>query len=182
LLQFLGTVTGWLNDASIPYMVAGSFASTLHGRPRSTQDVDIVIHPTEKSLRMFVASVPQERAYIDLPTAVAALHVRDMFNLIDMDTGWKADLIIRKARPFSVVEFDRRRLTHWLGLPVYVATPEDVVVSKLEWCRMSGGSQQQLNDVGGVLAAVGSGLDLAYIEEWVEKLKLQAEWARVLSQ
>ena len=176
LRAFMASLTSWLDAAAVPYMVAGSFASTLHGRPRSTQDVDIVIDPTDATLRAFLAGVATEHVYVDALTARAALLSRDMFNLIDMDSGWKADLIVRKARPFSVAEFERRMRADWLGLSVFVATPEDVIVSKLEWCQKSGGSQRQLDDVAGVVAAVGPQLDRTYIETWVEALRLEDEW------
>ncbi|MBO6935108.1 MAG: hypothetical protein JJ863_09030 [Deltaproteobacteria bacterium] len=136
-----------------------------------------MIDPTEGSLRAFVASIPEDRAYVDLPAAIEALRARDMFNIIDMETGWKADLIIRKARPFSAQEFERRREVNWDGLTVTVASPEDVVVSKLEWCRLSGGSKTQLDDVAGVVAAAGADLDRVYIERWVRELGLEDEWA-----
>ena len=54
------------------------------------------------------------------------------------------------------------------------------MLSKLEWCRLSGGSARQLNDVAGVVRATGSALDRAYIEEWVDTLRVRAEWERVL--
>ncbi|NOY92689.1 MAG: hypothetical protein GXP55_15985 [Deltaproteobacteria bacterium] len=179
LRRFLELITGWLDAANIPYMLAGSFASTLHGRPRSTQDVDLVIDPTEHSIREFVGSIPPERGYVDLSAALTALRARDMFNVIDLDTGWKADLIVRKARRFSVREFERRRRAEWQGLSVYVASPEDVVLSKLEWCRLSGGSQRQLADVAGVVAALGEQLDVQYIEQWLDPLRVRTEWAQV---
>lgn len=177
LREFAAAITGWLDRARVPYMLAGSFASTLHGRPRSTQGVDLVIDSTDATLRAFVASIPQDRAYVDLHTALEALRDRDMFNVIDMETGWKADLIVRKARPFSAHEFERRQAMTWNGLTVTVASPEDVVVSKLEWSRLSGGSKTQLDDVAGVLAATGADLDRAYIERWVRELGLEDEWA-----
>ena len=80
LVEFMGAVTGWLSAAEIPYMVAGSFASTYHGHPRATQDVDIVIDPSPQALEAMIASVPTERAYIDRQTALSALARRDMFN------------------------------------------------------------------------------------------------------
>lgn len=180
LRGFVDVMTTWLDQAGIPYMLAGSFASTLHGRPRSTQDVDIVIDPTEAALTAFLDALPADRAYVDRRTALNALASRDMFNVIDLETGWKADLIIRKLRPFSVREFERRRVTPWYGLSVIVVTPEDTVLSKLEWCRLSGGSERQLTDVAGVVSASGAALDHAYIEHWVDDLRVREEWARVL--
>jgi hypothetical protein len=120
LRTFVLAMTTWLDQAGVPYMLAGSFASTLHGRPRSTQDVDIVIDPTESTLQAFLDELPADRAYVDRRTALRALASRDMFNVIDLETGWKADLIIRKARSFSVREFERRRAEQWSGLSIIV--------------------------------------------------------------
>lgn len=181
LAEFMGAVTGWLSAAEIPYMVAGSFASTYHGHPRATQDVDIVIDPSPQALEAMIASVPTERAYIDRQTALSALARRDMFNLIDLVTGWKADFIVRKARPFSIAEFERRVPQRWMDIDVFVATPEDVVLSKLEWSRMSGGSERQLRDVIGVLNSRGDGLDVGYIESWVDALGVRQSWQEALS-
>jgi hypothetical protein len=181
LVEFMGALTGWLNAAEIPYMVAGSFASTYHGHPRATQDVDIVIDPSRLALENMIASVPSERAYIDRQTALSALSRRDMFNLIDLVTGWKADFIVRKARPFSVTEFERRVARRWMDIDVFVATPEDVILSKLEWSRLSGGSERQLRDVVGVLNSRGDGLDVGYIESWVDALGVRQSWQEALS-
>ncbi|MEM9860250.1 MAG: hypothetical protein AAF938_01440 [Myxococcota bacterium] len=173
LRAFLASITGWLSEAGIDYMVAGSFASTLHGRPRSTQVVDIVMDTTEAALRCFLDRVPEETVYVDAGSALEALRRRDMFNLIHLETGWKAHMIVRKDRPFSVTEFKRRRMTRWLGLNVAVASPEDVILSKLEWSKMAGGSERQRNDITGVLASNEGALDTEYMAKWVARLGLR---------
>lgn len=175
----LRRVVGHLDDAGIPYMVAGSFASTFHGSPRTTHDLDVVIDPTSAQLATFVASLPETDFYVDADTARDALQRRAMFNVIDLASGWKLDLIIRKARPFSVEELARRQRGVVDGVEVYVATAEDVIVSKLEWAKLSG-SDRQLQDVAGVLAVRGGEIDMAYVERWVAELGLEAMWARVL--
>jgi hypothetical protein len=179
LARTLGSLVDWLGQAGIPFMVAGSFASTYHGHPRATQDVDVVIDPTRDSLLRWMALVPPDVAYVDRRSALEALARRDMFNLIDMETGWKVDLIVRKERPFSRSEFDRRAPASWMGVPLFVATPEDVILSKLEWARMSGGSERQLRDVAGVIEARGKELDLDYIERWLDPLGARDQWDRV---
>ena len=65
---FLARVVGALNKAGIPHMVAGSFASTHHGVPRTTQDIDLVIEPAAASLRAFVAGLSPEARTPDLRT------------------------------------------------------------------------------------------------------------------
>ena len=99
-----------------------------------------------------------------------------MFNVIDLVSGWKIDLIIRKNREFSRDEFARRLEMSLLGVTVFVASPEDTVVAKLEWSKLAGGSQRQRRDVAGIIATVGPSLDHPYIERWVRDLDLSEEW------
>lgn len=111
--------------------------------------------------------------------ALEALEHRRQFNVVDFETGWKADLIVRKDRPYSIEEFRRRQPEPVLGTTLFVASAEDVVVSKLEWARRSGGSERQLRDVRGVVLAVGDALDRAYVEQWVAALGVEDLWAQV---
>ena len=88
---------------------------------------------------------------------------RSSFNVIDEATGWKVDLIVRRDRPFSRMEFARRERAMVAGVPVFVATAEDSVLSKLEWAR-AGGSDRQLDDAANVLR-VRQNLDHSYLRE-----------------
>jgi hypothetical protein len=75
-----------------------------------------------------------------------------MFNVIDHASGWKIDFIVRKNRAFSRDEFGRRMKLALLDVPVFVASPEDTIVAKLEWSKQSGGSERQRRDVAGIVA------------------------------
>ncbi|MDQ6724563.1 MAG: hypothetical protein M3066_00050 [Actinomycetota bacterium] len=166
--EVLRLVITALDDADVPYMLVGSFASTLHGAPRTTQDIDLVIDPTSASLARFVASLNPSSVYVG-PSPQAALVRREQFNVIDVFTGWKVDLIVRKDRDFSRAEFARRIEAELLGITVWVATAEDTVLSKLEWAAMSG-SDRQLGDASAVLAVVGQAMDRAYMDHWAANL------------
>ncbi len=168
-----------LDEVGVPFMIAGSFASAAHGLPRTTQDVDVVIDPaTAAALDALVAALPPDEYYVDEAVAREALRRRSMFNVIDQASGWKVDFIIRKDRAFSRDEFARRQAISLLGVPVFVASPEDTIVAKLEWSLQSGGSERQLRDVAGIVATLGETLDRAYVERWVANLGLEAEWQR----
>ena len=164
--------------AGIPHMVAGSFASTYHGVPRSTRDIDIVIDPSVSSLDTLLGQLPADDYYVDADVARDALKRRSQFNVIDMATGWKVDLIVRRARPFRVEEFRRREPAEIFGARVFLATPEDSIIAKLEWAKL-GDSERQLRDVAGIISVRGSALDRAYIEHWATALDLLGQWNRV---
>ena len=169
-----------LEAAGIPHMVVGSFASTVHGVPRTTHDLDLVIDPSPAQLNELLDALDRERLYVDADVARDALRRRSMFNIIEMETGWKLDLVIRKARPFSLEELRRRTSTKILGMNVPTATAEDTIVAKLEWAKL-GASDRQLEDVAGILRVRGADLDVAYIERWITELDLAELWARALA-
>jgi hypothetical protein len=168
-----------LDGAGVPFMVAGSFASAAHGLPRTTQDLDLVIAPpSPEALDAFVRSMSPDDYYVDADAARDALRRRSMFNVVDQASGWKIDFIIRKNRPFSREEFARRMRLSLLDVPVFVASPEDTIVAKLEWSQQSGGSERQRRDVAGIIATVGDQLDRAHVERWVRELDLAEEWQK----
>ena len=176
----LRAITASLERSGIEYMLTGSFASAHHGVPRSTMDIDLVIAATTGQLRAFVKSLPASAYYVELDAAIAAQKCESMFNVIDLATGWKVDLIFRKSRPFSQEEFSRRRLANVEGFPIYVASIEDVILAKLEWAKLSQ-SQRQMQDVVSMLKLKQRELDREYIEKWVAQLTLLPEWSSALA-
>ena len=89
-----------LESCGIAYMLTGSFASNMHGVPRTTYDADIVIEVDPGSLDEFVQTLGTE-FYVSQEGTREALSSRSMFNVIHLETGFKVNFIIRKTRPFS---------------------------------------------------------------------------------
>lgn len=163
-------------------MIVGSFASTVHGEPRTTQDLDIVIDPTPAALEHFLGHIDMDAYYVEPDTARDALRRRAMFNVIDMRSAWKVDLVMRKERAFSRKELARRTEQEILGVLVPTASAEDTIIAKLEWSKQAM-SDRQLRDVAGILRVRGDSLDLEYVMRWVEALGLEEQWehARTLT-
>jgi hypothetical protein len=168
-------ITTALDRAGIGYMLSGSFASAHYGVPRSTQDIDLVIEATPAELRAFVASLSSNEYYADLDSAVEAHKRQSMFNIIDLATGWKIDLIIRKSRAFSQEEFRRRQRVNLHDIPLFVASAEDVVISKLEWAKVAQ-SRRQIEDAAAILRVRWDALDHSYLAKWIAELDLKNEW------
>lgn len=177
--DFLRKVTAALEMSGIAYMLTGSVASSMYGTPRSTNDIDIVIESTPAQMMMFAQLMKRFDLYLN-EDAVDALRSRSQVNVIDFRNSWKVDLIIRKEREFSRNEFERRATHEVAGVRLTIATPEDVVLAKLEWSKMSGTSDTQLNDAAGILRAQGSRLDRSYVEHWVQVLEVHDQWEEVL--
>lgn len=178
---FLSRVIGALDQAGVPHMLAGSFASSMHGAPRATRDVDLVIDPTPASLQRLLELVAREDFYLSQEAALEEFGRRGQFNVIDRSSAWKADLIYRKARAFSRMEFERRTPVTLLGISVFVATAEDTVLAKLEWAKL-GHAEQQLEDVRGIVEAQSDTLDRTYIERWLDDLDVRELWELLLAE
>ena len=56
-----------LEAARIPYFVTGSFASSAHGVPRATNDIDIVISPTREQLEASLERAEKKYRPIGVP-------------------------------------------------------------------------------------------------------------------
>lgn len=177
--DFFDRLIAALERAEVPYMVTGSYASSAHGTPRATNDIDIVIAPTEAQLWELMREFPGDQYYADEDDAFDALATKSQFNVVDFATTWKADLIIQKDRPFSETEFIRRRPHQIGGTQVWLTTAEDILIIKLEWHRM-GESARQLEDAAGIIRRQGAALDRAYVDEWVRELGLESEWRRAV--
>ena len=119
----------------------------------------------------------ESKYYLDVDAALRASDALSMFNVIDLASNWKIDFIFRKSRAFSQEEFTRRQLVNVDGIPVFVASAEDVVIAKLEWSRLAE-SQRQIEDVAAVLKLQWDALDQDYLEHWIDKMNLKREWQK----
>ena len=165
---FLERIIKALEHANIPYMISGSIGSSFHGQPRATNDTDIVIDPIAQQITAFIESLGRDY-YVSKEAAQQAIENRSMFNVIDIQFGHKADLIICKDRPYSRQEFLRRSKTNFLGIDVYVLSPEDSILSKLEWSK-GRQSETQYKDALGVLMTQKDTLDYDYLKQWAKEL------------
>ena len=178
--SFLKKLIERLRDHNIPYMISGSVSSSLHGQPRATRDVDIVINPTEKQLLEFCQSLDEDY-YVSLSAVRDAFKNKSMFNIIDNQSGWKADFICLKDRVFSQQEFDRRSVANIKGMDVWIASPEDTILSKLDWAKDSH-SEQQLRDALGVAYIQWDHLDINYMQKWAKELQVNESLQQLLEE
>lgn len=176
-LEFFRRTARILNGLGLRYMVVGSFASGFWGEPRATFDVDVVIALRASDLARLDAIFPREEFYYSDVAARDAVERRTQFNIIHGDSGNKIDFMIQGDDAWGQVQLSRRRLMPLeAGLEVYVAAPEDIILSKLAYYR-EGQSEKHLRDIAGILKLRKSELDMSYLSEWSIKLDVKDQWA-----
>lgn len=178
-------VTQTLERLGIRYAVGGSLASSLHGVMRSTLDVDIVADMRHEHIAPLVAALSPE-FYADDEMIKDAIEHHSSFNLIHYETAFKVDIFIRKERPFDQMQLERRTLSVIVTDPeasIYVTSPEDTILAKLEWYRMGGEvSDRQWRDISGVLKTRAGELDLAYLRQTASMLNVADLLERALQE
>ncbi len=177
--ELLEKVVAILERLQIPYLVTGSVASMAYGEPRFTNDIDVVAAMTEHHVEPLLAAFPPEEFYLSEEGIREALAYQSQFNIIHPASGLKVDVMIRKNVPFDESRFKRGRRIH--PAPSYsaeFASPEDVIIKKMEYYR-EGGSEKHLRDITGMLKVSAEDIDRGYIAEWAERLDLGPIWAAI---
>ncbi len=172
-----------LRQLGIEYYIGGSVASSTHGHWRSTADIDIIANVHLKHVAELV-NLLQDAYYIDDGMIRDAVQRQESFNVIHLETMYKLDVFAPKNREFDQIAWSRRVLArpfedHQEQYPV--ASPEDTILTKLEWYRAGGEtSERQWRDVVGVMQVQLHQLDQAYLERWAAELGvsdlLQRAW------
>jgi len=177
-------VTTALERLGIEYLVGGSVASSVHGVPRATNDVDIVARLEGRHVAGFIQAFVSE-FYVDEDMIRDAIGRRASFNLIHLATMLKVDIFVFDGSALAIEEMARKQaieVVDGLG-PVWFSSPEDIVLEKLEWYRKGGYvSDRQWSDVLGVLRVRGPNLDRKYLERWAGQLELSDLLERALAQ
>jgi len=177
--ELLKTVVGVLETLEIEYMVTGSLASSLQGEPRSTHDIDLVVAIERGSAEQLLDALSSPRFYLDEQSVLDAVDRLTMFSLIDGDTGGKVDFWMLTGTPFDRSRFSRRYRERFMALEMLVSSPEDTILAKLRWTKLSGSSEKHFTDALRVYEVQAGALDRDYLTRWVRELKVEDLWDRL---
>ena len=178
--ELLFYTVGALDDLRIPYMVCGSLASSAYGHPRLTNDIDIVADLYPKHISSLLQKFPVEEFYLSENALRQAIQTRSQFNIIHPSSGYKVDIFICGLDAFGRSQIQRRRLLQVMeSQAVYFASPEDVIIKKMDYFK-AGESERQFPDIVGILQICGDQLDYDYIKIWAQKFGLTEIWESIL--
>lgn len=178
--ELLKRVLQALEEADIEYLLTGSLVSSLQGEPRSTHDIDLVVAIQKSAVKSLLRAFPQPEFYLEEEAIARAIDEQGMFNLLDVEEGDKVDFWILTDEPFDRSRFSRRYSEEIMGIRIQVTSPEDTILAKLRWAKLSGGSEKHFRDALRVYEVQFKKLDQAYLERWVGKLSVESLWRRLV--
>jgi len=170
-LDIVRDVSARLERGGFAYMLTGSMAMNYYALPRMTRDIDLVValapQDTDAIVRLFTPDY-----YVSREAVSHSIARESLFNLIHQESVIKVDCIVRKNNPYRRAEFERRQRITIEDFSTWIASKEDLIISKLWWAKDSF-SEVQLRDVKNLVI---TGCDTAYIERWTNELGLLTLW------
>jgi hypothetical protein len=170
-----------LDALGVRYMVGGSVASSIHGEPRATDDVDIVAGLSAEHVTPLLDRLKAD-FFVQGAAVREAVETHSSFNVIFLASMMKADMFVPRD------DFQRQALGKSTpvvidpdsGASLFVPAAEDVVLQKLVWYREAGGTSEPWRDVLGVLKVQGTRLDLRRLGSWAQELQIAELLSRAL--
>lgn len=164
-----------LESLGIRYLIGGSFASSVHGEPRSTNDVDFLADVRNEHVAPLVRALEADY-YVSESAVREAIRLGGSFNAIHMDAAVKVDVFMAGDDAFDRERLERRErlpLPGEASATAYVDTAEHSVLRKLEWYRRGGEvSDRQWRDVVSILRIQGDRLDADRLDIWADRLRV----------
>lgn len=161
-------------------MVTGATAAILYGQPRVTNDLDVVLTLDDAKRAALLRAFPETEFYLPPKSIILAEQSRQQrghFNIIHLESGFKADIYLTGADPLHSWALPLRRRVRWSStLEVSIAPPEYVVIRKLEFYR-EGLSQKHLTDIRAIREVTG--VDESAMRPWLERKGLVALWQQI---
>jgi hypothetical protein len=184
VLQATRLVADVFEKLGVRYVVCGSLASSAHGMVRTTMDADLIADLRQEHVLKLVELL-KDSFYIDDEMIRSAIEHHRSFNIIHLESMFKVDIFTPQQRIFDQNQLSRRQETQ-LGeeqLSLFILSPEDVVLAKLEWYRLGGEvSDQQWRDILGVLIIKQDQLDHQYMQQMADQMDTEDLLKRALQE
>ena len=148
-----------------------------------TNDVDFIAFLNGKDVQRLPEMFPSPDFYVPPSETIAAEIAREKrghFNIIHVNTSFKADVYLTGRDELNAWSFRNKRSIQFRGETLILAPPEAVIVSKLEYYR-EGGSEKHLLDIRSMFKVSGDKIDRSVLNEWISRRNLEAEWKKVSS-
>lgn len=176
--NLLKKISKCFDTLNIPYFITGSIASMTYGEPRFTNDIDMVADIKEEHIPGLKKCFPEAEYYLNEESIVDALSRKSQFNIIHPESGLKIDIIIKKENDFDRKRFSRIKPITMEDTEIKFASPEDVILKKMEYYRM-GGSEKHLRDITGMIKISRELINLNYIEKWISYFDVAEIWEAI---
>jgi len=182
--DFLKMILSVLKKAGIDYMIGGAVAVWPWGEPRSTQDIDIVIHLEIEQINSLSKELEKVDIYLPPDIIMENLHETRIdlpINAIHGASGYKAEMFLMRQDDELRKTAFRRRVKVDFGSEigeVFIHSPEDLIIYKMLYYSLSQ-QTKHIRDIGSIIKTRGNELDYEYIQKWAVTKQLIGIWQEI---
>ena len=158
-----------LEQLGVDYLLTGSVACSVYGLPRAVQDVDVLAELHSKQLPFLFERLVESYLF-DRDAVTLAVQQRTPFSLLHLSRLVKIDILL-PSTTFEVSVLQHRQTTLLIEgrAPLWMASPEDIILMRLIWyCQTGSQADDQWNDLLGILKVQAPTLNLAYLSQQAE--------------
>ncbi len=162
-----------LETVGATHLIFGAVAVGIWGRIRATLDVDFMIQMDDAGFGRIEAvaeplGLTVDRQWLDWNPQRSGVQLRLILE------PFRAD-VVRAIGAHDLASMERRRRVNWRGRPLWVVSPEDLILQKLKAQR-----DQDLIDAVGIVEEQRGALDEEYLDLWAGRLGIEQELAYIL--
>jgi len=165
--EIVFAVIDYLNEHQVPYMLVGSLATNVYCVPRSTEDGDIVV---QSSLAQLARQISQRHAgvHFDPQLAFESVTATKKIVLRTEGHGFEVELFELGADEHDQLRFSRRIQVETMDRSVWIASLEDMIVTKLRWSQHVG-REKDISDARNLIGVQTDNIDWPYVEQWCDR-------------
>jgi hypothetical protein len=176
-ITLAATIHKILTQLNLPYYVTGGVAAIAYGEPRTTLDLDVVVYVDRDNFSRLITQLENDDFYVAGINDVV-IGQMSVLQITQMATISRSDIILTTDDVYEQLKLSRRQIYSLPdGTEIYVASAEDIILSKLVWGQSSK-SDKQWRDVLGILKTQRERLDFDYLNDWSQQLSVDNELTR----
>ena len=172
--QAFGGVIDVLEAIGAKYAIWGGIAVIAYGEPRFTQDMDILLSPTQFAVSLFVRRLREMHYHVDEISVNRAMN-GGFFNVIHLGYHIKTDFYIPVEPELKIMIADRVYLPFDDIRRAAYITRTSVISAKLRAYENSQ-STRHLDDIASIVRLQGKKLDQAQLDIVAARLGLLGVW------
>jgi hypothetical protein len=156
-----------LNEHRIPYMVVGSLSSTFHSIIRSTKDADIVVQSELGDVARLIAD-ECKTLRLDPQLGFESVTATTKIVLRAESEEFEVEVFGLSDDPHDQQRFERRVCVDWYGVPMWMSSVEDALITKVRWANQIGRAKD-IADAQNIIGVSGERIDWPYVERWCDE-------------
>jgi hypothetical protein len=160
-------VIDYLNEHDVPYMLVGSLATNVYCVPRSTEDGDIVVNLSVSQVAKQIVAANSKISFDPQLTFESVTATRKIV-LRSEEHNFEVELFQLSEDEHDQMRFSRRVKVNTMGRDVWIASLEDMIVTKLCWSQ-GAGREKDISDSRNLIGVQHEFIDWPYVESWCDR-------------